>query len=171
MPGLNCARLVAALSATQRRSCRQMQCKRVALPAPCLVQPSPLFMGTLVRVISCELVYGPMNCGFVWRGTNQPTLDEATLPTVSPPACRARASSLRASHCARQLPRSHPAGVRTTRPEITRVLTAAHRLTGPLLCRSLVAASTSPPPTSWRRPAQQQRSGPGPRVTPMSRFR
>lgn len=27
--------------------------------------------------------YGPMNCEFVWRGTNQPIFDEVTLPTVS----------------------------------------------------------------------------------------
>ncbi|KAL4419285.1 hypothetical protein ABPG77_008335 [Micractinium sp. CCAP 211/92] len=42
----------------------------------------PLFDGLLTRVISCELEYGPLNCDFVWRGTNQPVFDEFTLPPV-----------------------------------------------------------------------------------------
>ncbi|KAL4424092.1 hypothetical protein ABPG75_001393 [Micractinium tetrahymenae] len=45
-------------------------------------QARPLFDGLLTRVISCELVYGPLNCDFVWRGTNQPVFDELTLPPV-----------------------------------------------------------------------------------------
>ena len=49
--------------------------------SPCL-QPRPLFDGLLTRVISCELQYGPLNCDFVWRGTNQPVWDEFTLPPV-----------------------------------------------------------------------------------------
>lgn len=46
------------------------------------VEPSPLFGGTLVRVETCELEYGPLNCDFVWHGTNQPVLDEETLPAL-----------------------------------------------------------------------------------------
>ncbi|KAI3432222.1 hypothetical protein D9Q98_003784 [Chlorella vulgaris] len=46
------------------------------------VEPRPLFDGVLTRVISCELQYGPMNCDFVWRGTNHPLFDEVTLPPV-----------------------------------------------------------------------------------------
>lgn len=44
--------------------------------------PAPLFDGTLFRVISCELEYGPLNCDFVFRGSNEPYLDEATMPAV-----------------------------------------------------------------------------------------
>jgi hypothetical protein len=55
---------------------------RAPLPPPPL-QPRPLFDGLLTRVISCELQYGPMNCDFVWRGSNQPVFDEITLPPVS----------------------------------------------------------------------------------------
>lgn len=47
---------------------------------PC--PPAPLFDGTLFRVISCELEYGPLNCDFVFRGSNEPYLDEATMPAV-----------------------------------------------------------------------------------------
>ncbi|GAB4815112.1 hypothetical protein N2152v2_002158 [Parachlorella kessleri] len=42
----------------------------------------PLFDGTLFRVETCELEYGPLNCDFVFRGTNEPYLDEATMPAV-----------------------------------------------------------------------------------------
>lgn len=42
----------------------------------------PLWDGSLVRVPTCELEYGPLNCDFVFRGTNAPVLDEATLPAV-----------------------------------------------------------------------------------------
>lgn len=49
---------------------------------PALLQPRPLFDGLLTRVISCELQYGPLNCEFVWRGTNDPVFDELTLPPV-----------------------------------------------------------------------------------------
>jgi hypothetical protein len=53
------------------------------LPPLCAaLQPRPLFDGVLTRVISCELQYGPMNCDFVWRGTNHPLFDEVTLPPV-----------------------------------------------------------------------------------------
>lgn len=51
-------------------------------PAPMSLQPQPLFDGMLTRVISCELQYGPMNCDFAYRGTNDPVFDEATLPPV-----------------------------------------------------------------------------------------
>ena len=44
-----------------------------------------LFDGTLVRVETCELEYGPLNCDFVFRGTNEPYLDEVTMPAVSGP--------------------------------------------------------------------------------------
>lgn len=55
-------------------------CQVNAADAP---QPRPLFDGVLTRVLSCELLYGPFNCEFVWGGSNQPILDEATLPLVS----------------------------------------------------------------------------------------
>lgn len=42
----------------------------------------PMFDGYLLRVATCELEYGPMNCEFVWKGSNEPYLDELTLPTV-----------------------------------------------------------------------------------------
>lgn len=35
-----------------------------------------------VQVETCELEYGPLNCDFVFRGSNEPFLDEATLPAV-----------------------------------------------------------------------------------------
>ena len=41
-----------------------------------------LFTGSLVRVSSCELEYGPLNCDFVWRKGNNPVFDEANLPGV-----------------------------------------------------------------------------------------
>ncbi|EFN52069.1 hypothetical protein CHLNCDRAFT_139316 [Chlorella variabilis] len=48
-----------------------------------MIEPQPLFDGMLTRVISCELQYGPMNCDFAYRGTNDPVFDEATLPPVT----------------------------------------------------------------------------------------
>lgn len=56
-------------------------------------QPAPLgggcelFNGTLIRVSTCQLEYGPLNCDFVWRGSNEPFFDEATLPTVRRCCC------------------------------------------------------------------------------------
>lgn len=44
--------------------------------------PRQLYDGSLVRVFSCELQYGPLNCDFVWHGSNAPMLDEASLPGV-----------------------------------------------------------------------------------------
>lgn len=43
---------------------------------------SELFTGSLVRVSTCELEYGPLNCDFVWRGGNAPFFDEASIPGV-----------------------------------------------------------------------------------------
>ena len=45
-----------------------------------------LFDGTLFRAETCELEYGPLNCDFVFRGTNEPYLDEVTMPAVSCPS-------------------------------------------------------------------------------------
>ncbi|KAL3139980.1 hypothetical protein ABBQ38_004267 [Trebouxia sp. C0009 RCD-2024] len=39
--------------------------------------------GELYRVTTCELQYGPMNCDFVWGATNEPLLDEVSLPEVT----------------------------------------------------------------------------------------
>jgi len=41
-----------------------------------------LFTGSLVRVATCELEYGPLNCEFVWKGGNIPYFDEASIPGV-----------------------------------------------------------------------------------------
>jgi hypothetical protein len=51
-------------------------------PARAGAAPRRLFDGSLVRVSSCELEYGPLNCEFVWKGGNAPCLDEDTLPGV-----------------------------------------------------------------------------------------
>lgn len=39
--------------------------------------------GKIFRVITCELYYGPMNCNFEWSSSNDPLLDESSLPEVS----------------------------------------------------------------------------------------
>ncbi|CAK0733927.1 hypothetical protein CVIRNUC_000356 [Coccomyxa viridis] len=39
--------------------------------------------GTLFRVTSCEILYGPLNCGFVPSGENWPVLDEKNLHEVT----------------------------------------------------------------------------------------
>jgi len=39
--------------------------------------------GRLLRVLSCELQYGPLNCDFAWKSGNGPVLDEVTLPLVT----------------------------------------------------------------------------------------
>lgn len=39
--------------------------------------------GQLYRVTTCELQYGPMNCDFIWGASNEPLLDEVSLPEVS----------------------------------------------------------------------------------------
>jgi hypothetical protein len=41
-----------------------------------------LFTGSLVRVSTCELEYGPLNCEFIWKGGNAPYFDEASIPGV-----------------------------------------------------------------------------------------
>jgi hypothetical protein len=41
-----------------------------------------LFTGSLVRVSTCELEYGPLNCEFIWKGGNVPYFDEASIPAV-----------------------------------------------------------------------------------------
>ena len=43
---------------------------------------SELFKGSIVRVSTCELEYGPLNCEFVWKGGNAPFFDEASIPGV-----------------------------------------------------------------------------------------
>lgn len=49
----------------------------------CVVNGSTeLFTGSLVRVSTCELEYGPLNCEFVWKGGNIPYFDEASIPGV-----------------------------------------------------------------------------------------
>ena len=45
-------------------------------------QPEHLFTGSLVRVSTCELEYGPLNCDFIWEGGNAPFFDESSLPGV-----------------------------------------------------------------------------------------
>lgn len=60
--------------------------KRVDPPPQCRLEPAhggparSLHSGSIVRISSCELEYGPLNCDFDWRGGNAPFLDEATLP-------------------------------------------------------------------------------------------
>ena len=44
------------------------------------LQPFSLYQGSLVRVNTCELQYGPLNCDFQWGETKGPILDESTLP-------------------------------------------------------------------------------------------
>jgi hypothetical protein len=39
--------------------------------------------GQLIRVISCEILYGPMNCDFVWGLSNDPLLDVVSLPDMA----------------------------------------------------------------------------------------
>ena len=39
--------------------------------------------GRILRVPSCELQYGPLNCDFAWRRGNDPVLDESSLPLVA----------------------------------------------------------------------------------------
>ena len=39
--------------------------------------------GRLLRVLSCELQYGPLNCDFAWKQGNGPVLDEVNLPLVT----------------------------------------------------------------------------------------
>ncbi len=51
-------------------------------PGAAGVTSRALFDGTLIRVETCELEYGPLNCDFVFRGSNEPFLDEATMPAV-----------------------------------------------------------------------------------------
>jgi hypothetical protein len=53
--------------------------------------PPALMAGALVRVSSCELVYGPLSCEFEWGGSNAPFLDEASLPAAL--ACGVNAPS------------------------------------------------------------------------------
>lgn len=42
----------------------------------------PMLSGRLLRTMTCELVYGPMNCDFIYRGINAPLLDEYSLPPL-----------------------------------------------------------------------------------------
>jgi hypothetical protein len=51
-----------------------------AAPECVLNSGTELFTGSLVRVSTCELEYGPLNCEFIWNGGNVPYFDEASLP-------------------------------------------------------------------------------------------
>ncbi len=56
-------------------------------PACSLVHPKsgrvePMHAGRLLRTMTCELMYGPMNCDFVYHGVNAPLLDEYAMPQV-----------------------------------------------------------------------------------------
>lgn len=42
----------------------------------------PMHAGRLFRTMTCELMYGPLNCDFVYHGVNAPLLDEYALPQV-----------------------------------------------------------------------------------------
>ncbi|KAG7674064.1 hypothetical protein Ndes2526B_g02453 [Nannochloris sp. 'desiccata'] len=53
-----------------------------AAPECVLNGVTELFTGSLVRVSTCELEYGPLNCEFVWKGGNIPYFDEASIPGV-----------------------------------------------------------------------------------------
>lgn len=44
--------------------------------------PQAMLSGRILRTMTCELMYGPMNCDFVYRGINAPLLDEYTLPAL-----------------------------------------------------------------------------------------
>jgi hypothetical protein len=50
----------------------------VAMTSP----TNDMFDGNLLRVATCELEYGPLNCDFFWKGSNYPYFDETTLPPV-----------------------------------------------------------------------------------------
>ncbi|CAL8466894.1 g6430 [Coccomyxa elongata] len=59
-------------------------------PPSCIADGRPVFpgnrhtlTGTLFRVTTCELLYGPLNCGFIWKSDNLPVLDELSLPAVA----------------------------------------------------------------------------------------
>lgn len=41
-----------------------------------------IFNGELLRVSTCELEYGPLNCDFIWGRDNAPFFDENTLPDI-----------------------------------------------------------------------------------------
>lgn len=45
-------------------------------------QHKGIFNGELMRVSTCELEYGPLNCDFIWDQGNAPFFDESTLPDV-----------------------------------------------------------------------------------------
>eukprot|EP00884_Botryococcus_braunii_P017639 jgi/Botrbrau1/4559/Bobra.60_2s0046.1 len=45
--------------------------------------PEPTLHGRLLRMTSCEIMYGPLNCDFVWRPDNGMLLDENNLPSVA----------------------------------------------------------------------------------------
>ena len=39
--------------------------------------------GRILRVLSCELQYGPLNCDLTWKQDNDPVLDEVNIPLVT----------------------------------------------------------------------------------------
>lgn len=53
-----------------------------SLPSVITTPANGMFDGNLLRVATCELEYGPLNCDFVWKGSNYPYFDETTLPPV-----------------------------------------------------------------------------------------
>ena len=47
------------------------------------MQTAKTLSGRILRILSCELQYGPLNCDFVWKQGNDPVLDEQSLPGVT----------------------------------------------------------------------------------------
>ena len=41
----------------------------------CLAEPNPVtgrtLAGTLYRIVTCDLYYGPINCNFLWSPSNE----------------------------------------------------------------------------------------------------
>ena len=52
-----------------RRFVEEPQCIAPAQP-PSFSRDLKTLNGTLLRMVSCELMYGPLNCDFVWKGDN-----------------------------------------------------------------------------------------------------
>lgn len=70
--------------------CRWLEPELVDLqvaPACAVTHPKsgrvePMHAGRIFRTMTCELMYGPLNCDFVYHGVNAPLLDEYALPQV-----------------------------------------------------------------------------------------
>ncbi|KAK9810746.1 hypothetical protein WJX73_004650 [Symbiochloris irregularis] len=56
----------------------QPECRALPLPFP-----GETMSGRLYRIGSCEILYGPFNCDFLWRPDNAPILDVTSLPDVT----------------------------------------------------------------------------------------